>query len=225
MIPFMPTYSPTDASASGGLVASYLQNATATNLASSYTLYNLAMGAEASNRYILLATAAYGSTNSTTLVSSMSIGGIATTQLYATTAGRQSLSFRIALVPTGTYANVSVTFNRSVSCVSVSGFSLRGLNSLTPYATAGYNTTSTWASVSNTINVADGGAIFGIAAHTVTGRSIAFTNIDRTNDIGTSVLRIGMAGKYSMAAETNRTLMVSNTGGSGTGSRLFLSMR
>lgn len=136
------------------------QEATATD--TTHTFSSMGIGTAASDRYVLACLSWQGSA-ATRTVSSVTIGGVTATQV-GSTANAGSFSFRstamfIALVPSGTTADVVITVNADAvnwACVT---YSAAGLLSATPASTA----TSTAADPTASMSCDANGAIIGCA--------------------------------------------------------------
>jgi len=93
-----------------------------------YTFTSLAIGNPDSLRAIFVGvTGANGGT-----VNSVTVGGISATQVVANTGTNFSLALWVAVVPTGTTANVVVTFAAGQARCAVQIVRMVGYNSLTP---------------------------------------------------------------------------------------------
>lgn len=219
MIAFMPSFTPVT---KVNLQLLYVMQSVTSN--ATQTFDAVPFGTPAADRYLLVSTVGYGSTNNATTVSSMTVGGVAASSLHATTLGRQSLSFRLASVPTGTSGTIAMTFNRPVSTTAIAVYALTGLNSTTVVDTAGSTTTATFTSITDQIDTASGGVLLGIAAHTIRTAALTFTGITRDYDYLTAPLRVGFASAASLPAQTNASVSVA-AASSGTGTRIYISMR
>lgn len=107
-----------------------------TSDATTYTYTNLNIGTAAVDRFVIVTITSRG--GSVTTITSVTIGGNAATQLAFVNSGVSGGYAAIygLLVPTGTTATVVVTQSALTLDCLVSSYSLYGLSSTTPYATA-----------------------------------------------------------------------------------------
>lgn len=122
--------------------------------ASSYTFTSQAIGAAASDRYVIVGV---GHSNAAADPSSVTIGGVSATKIASVTAGSvHNASLWIALVTTGTTADIVVTVAGSNRC-GIGVWSATGLSGTTAVATG----TSTATNPSATIATVAGGFAIG----------------------------------------------------------------
>lgn len=127
------------------------------------TFASVPIGAPAADRYILVAIVGgiTGNNFQGFEVTSVSVGGVAATNIYAPASqGRMGSAFWMAHVPTGTTANIAVTMTNAVSNLTVATYRLTGLttgNIQSRFAGIPYAATE----ASTTLNVPkDGAAVF-----------------------------------------------------------------
>jgi hypothetical protein len=123
-----PAFSPNNGSKA---VVNYHTATSAISTASSWSPAGLAIGTAAANRYVLVGVSYQ--TGSGALFSSVTIGGIAATQLNVITTGIPT-AFYMALVPTGTTATVVVTLTANAIRWHIGVWSITGLSTPVPYA-------------------------------------------------------------------------------------------
>ena len=140
---------------------------------STMTVSGLSIGAADDSRRVIAAIAWNAGSNQT--VSSATIGGVAATivvQAMSTT-GSAGSALLIASVPSGTTADVAVTFSGSVSRMSAATYRVVNLNSATAYATAN-DTEAASGEVTGSLNVPAGGFVVAVAS-TSDGASWSWT--------------------------------------------------
>jgi hypothetical protein len=167
-----------------GAQASHTANTVDTASASSYSFAAQAIGAAASDRYVVVGVAGAGTAVALREVTAMTIGGVAASRLVrAVNATEQHYISEIwaAAVPTGTTATIEVTFNAAMSQCHIGVFRLVGSPG-TADATA---TDTTGDPQSASINVPAKGAVIAIASEGASG-TWAWTGVterfDQDND-------------------------------------------
>ena len=105
-----------------------------------YTFSNMDIGTADDNRYVVIS-ASMSSTNNVETPTSVTIGGVSAKEIYSygdesTVVYPMSIAYWAALVPTGTTADVVVTYSSSRYAASLSVWSIVGMTSTTPYDTA-----------------------------------------------------------------------------------------
>lgn len=150
-----------------------------------FTFTSKAAGAAASNRYLLAAISGRSGSTATD-ITSVTIGGIAATNVIrvfgaGSGSGENVTAIYIAAVPTGTTATVVVTFNVNFARCSVSLYRAVDLVSSTATATA----SSLVANPTGTFNVSAGGFAIG-AAYTQATSSFTWTNLTENVDTTTN---------------------------------------
>lgn len=122
-----------------------------------YTFTAAAIGAAAADRIVAVSVSALAAAGAQISVSSMTIGGVtATFRAGAASSTTNTTELWTAIVPTGTTANVVVTWSRGVLRCGAGVFRIVGAKSETPYATA---TNVALGTVSTTITVPPNGSI------------------------------------------------------------------
>src|SRR3990167_5631292 len=141
-----------------------------TSSATTYTFTDHAIGTAANDRYVIVGVFGFEDSASTKTISSMTIGGVAATELVELSAATMGgcWGFYGLSVPTGTTATIAVTFSAIQDGSAVMVWRANSLISTSPSATATDNTSS--AALSTTISIQDGG--IGIA---ICGRQSANT--------------------------------------------------
>jgi hypothetical protein len=145
----------------------------ASNL-TTYTFSTQALGTAASDRRIVVG--AGSSSAAGTTVSSVTVGGIAATQLATAGTGNGIAALWIASVPTGTTGDVVVTFSQAQSRAGIGVWALYGA------AAAAFDTgTSTADPMTDTLNVPASGAAIGYFAGN-DNTSATWTNLTENFD-------------------------------------------
>jgi hypothetical protein len=149
-----------------------------TSLAYSFTSQNF--GTASADRHILVGTAAQAGTP--TAVSSMTIGGISASQVFARSGTNSTVAFWIAPVPTGTSGTVFITWAAQRARCAAVIWALTGLLSTTA-VDSGSAISSGSSPLSDTVDVAAGGVCFAMAYDTGTGnRSWTWTGLTEMVD-------------------------------------------
>lgn len=97
------------------------------------TWTGVSFGTPSEGRYIIVA---IGTRNDTRTISSVTIGGVSATIIVQNQDGNATVGIAIALVPTGTSGDVAVTLNNAADAHYLGVWSVTGLPSATPVATA-----------------------------------------------------------------------------------------
>lgn len=144
MFPLMPA----PPAWSGGPDLTYIGTTSTTAGATTFTFTNHSIGVAAEDRFVIVCAAGADVTNSRQ-VSSCTIGGVAAT-LIARTANGPDIAVGMygLVVPAGTTATITVTYNGSCSRSSVSVYTMTGWSSTTPVSTGNANSTTTSHSLS-----------------------------------------------------------------------------
>ena len=153
------------------ITRSLTASASSNSDASSYTFSAQAIGAAASDRYVLVGIAARNSSD--VALNSVSIGGVSATSVVSATASGSRAAFYIANVPTGTTGDVVVTFASTMLRCAIGVWRVDGLTSTTPTD----STTNTTDPFAANINISAGGAAFGLAYTNGAQTSISWTNL------------------------------------------------
>lgn len=169
----------------------------ATNL-TTYTLSSLSFGTEAADRQIVVGV--FGRTNSRT-VSSMTIGGVAATQVVAgNNASNGPNDIWMAAVPTGTTGTVSVTFSGAMIRAAVAVWRMTGAN---PTAVSTGSDVGT--DPSATINVPVNGGAVGFCNSAATTSN---TWVGLTEDLDTTVEGHSYSAAHTNLPAGNASLLV-----------------
>lgn len=153
--------------------ATYIGGTTSTtDQASTYTFSNHAIGPASDDRHVLVSVQSGHSAART--APSVTIGGIAATQVGFNASSDDTIlcGFYIALVPTGTTANIVVTYSGSAVRCRVDVWTITGLQSTTATDTASDDTDSSGV-VSDTLDVQAKGCAFGVYSYLSTGTPTA----------------------------------------------------
>jgi hypothetical protein len=208
------------------LAASYVTNATDSSGATTYTFSNHAIGASATNRYVLIQVSGTVSGVSRN-IASVTVGGNTPTVL-ATTSGtsqRGCQGFYIISIPAGTTATTVVTFDGGMQCAQISIWRLAGLSSLTPVDTQ-YVESSSTTDLSCNINARSGGAIFAGSVNRGNLPTQTWSGADKENGAVVNTFTFSSADATTLAAQTARPVSIAWSGGSGfQGTLLAVSLR
>ncbi|MCP5404697.1 MAG: hypothetical protein H6922_00510 [Pseudomonadaceae bacterium] len=112
----------------------FSDNAHNGNGGSSYS-YTAGIGTASSDRYVVVSFQHYSNTFGTA-ASSVTIGGVAATEVVNSFNGGSEASLWIANVPTGTSAYINITLDGSTNRRASTAYVLYGLESMTPVVTA-----------------------------------------------------------------------------------------
>lgn len=145
--------------ANKGVTAVTRSFAAATGNGSDLTTYTFtahAIGAAASNRKVVVA--ATGRMGSGIQVSSLTVGGVSATSAVSSGSGTSHSSIWVVDFPTGTTADIVVTFSGGAARCAVAVWAMYGAGSSTPTATA----TDTTSPFSQSLTTPVGGVAFGV---------------------------------------------------------------
>lgn len=141
----------------------YQGNSNSVTNSASYTFTSRAIGAESSDRRVIVAWTAFAESGRS--LTSLTIGGIAATLVYSNSIALPSpntqrlyVGFAVAVVPTGTTATIALTFSASVYSCAFGWWSATKLTSSTPSATASH-TLATSGTHSLSVAVPAGGIV------------------------------------------------------------------
>lgn len=170
--------------------------------ATTFTYTSKAIGAIDGNRRVIVAT---GSTvNASRTVSSVTVGGISATQAVTAESSGSGVYARtsiwIATVPSGTTANIVVTYSASVNRSAISVWAAYGLQSSTATSTGSSSSSSDPMTASLTINT--GGIGVGMAHNYYGGghTSYTWTNLTEDNDNVSGSGTVGTSGAHATGA-------------------------
>lgn len=157
--------------------ASSSYTATAVNSAAqtTYTFSSQSIGTAAANRYVVVGITAY-TLSSSTSISSVTIGGVSATQLAQAYSGgvNEDLSaLYIAAVPTGTTADVVITFSTAPYRCGIGVYRVIDLLSSTPTNT--YTASSTSNPLSVSADISAGGVAIAVAGMVNSGAAGTYT--------------------------------------------------
>jgi hypothetical protein len=162
----------------------YQSTATDGSDLSTYTFSAQAIGAASANRYVICGFGARY-TSGTPTITSVTIGGVAATQVSAqlagTGTGKLLAGLYIALVPTGTTADIVIAFSATALRCDHVTFSATGLQSATPTAsvmsTANPGTSGSFSVSAGWIIVA-----FAMILGNASGRTCTWANLTERSD-------------------------------------------
>jgi hypothetical protein len=112
----------------------YITNVSSTSNLTTYTFNSTSIGSAATDRYVVIG--ASGSSGTTSGISSITVNGNNATELVQVSGSTVAAGLFIAAVPTGTTANIVVTFGGGKERCDVGVWKVTKLNSATPYDTA-----------------------------------------------------------------------------------------
>ncbi|MEE8607220.1 MAG: hypothetical protein V3S55_06440 [Nitrospiraceae bacterium] len=170
-----------------------------------YTFSAQALGTPASDRRIVVMV--NGSVTGPPVVSSATIGGIATTNVLEVSDGASTGTILIASVPTGTTGDVVITWDIQAARCAISVYRMTGASSATPSATAN-DTTLTGDVLSTTLTIPPSGAAIGNTKGGG-GVSVTWAGLTENNDFVMDTANISSASRNSPSGDTN--LAVSTT--------------
>lgn len=148
---------------------------------SSYSFSSLSIGTAASDRYVIAAILIAAGTVPT--ITSATIGGVAATALFSATSSFTRSSFYIAAVPTGTTATLAFSLSSGAARAAGAVWSVTGLISATPSATAMSNASTGAAS----LVVGGGGFVIGASNSYAGGATHSYTWAGITEQFDTYV--------------------------------------
>jgi hypothetical protein len=179
--------------------ASTSQNSGATT----YTFTSMAIGTAAANRYVVAAITGTGISGAET-VSTVTIGGISAVQLVSDSLNGGSnnvIALFIALVPTGTTANVVATFSVAQVRAGAATWSVTNLLSTTPTGTNSAQSTIS-AAVTASANVTGQGAIIGACMEQPLGATFTWTNLSSDFNVNGGTNTIVFGGAHALFSST-----------------------
>lgn len=195
------------------LTITYTANAQSASDLTTYTFSTQAISTAASNRKVAVITYANAGTAAT--VSSMTIGGVSATQVIGVQSGNKTGAIWIADVPTGTTADVVVTWSAGRVRCAIIVFAIYGTFSSTAYDT-GSDITMVAGAMSDTMNCPAGGVILaGIGdlaggSHTATAWTNLTERADATHSEGGS---FSGASDAFASVQTGLAITATMTGG------------
>lgn len=150
-------------------------------ITTTHTHSGMTLGAADSGRYIIAAIDCRDASART--VSTLTIGGVTATLIYAYQTSGTICGFWVALVPTGTTGDVVITFSGSVARSGVSTYRLLTSYDPTAYSDAQQDTTATSNHLDITLNVpAAGVALAAVFYNNSTTASITWSGLTEDYD-------------------------------------------
>lgn len=182
----------------------YVTATTSTTDTSTYTFSAVSIGAEASNRKVIVVFALNASP--AVSFSSATIGGVSATSIVTAASGFSLCGIIIADVPTGTTGDVVITLSGTALRCGIAVYRVVDLNSSTAHATT-TDTTASAGVLSATLNVPANGFAVGV---TINGAPAAVTwsaglTEDSDNTIETQIV-VSSASASVVAAQTPMTV-------------------
>ena len=134
-----------DVSGGGPITATYIGRVTNTSTLTTYTFSSAGIGTAASDRFVVLAIGLIGSSG---LVNSVTIGGVAATELYEfqDSIGSSVVAFYGLIVTSGTTADIVVTLASSATSCGVAIYNVNGNASVATTDTMGAESSTVTAS-------------------------------------------------------------------------------
>lgn len=164
--------------AAGGKVLTYQTSTSDSTNASSYTFTAQAIGTAAADRYVIVGAAG---SNTASEPSSVTVGGVSATKAVGTAGGNHSAGLWVALVTSGSTADIVVTWPGSIDRCAIGVWSATGLSSVTPSNTATSNASPGSCTVTT---LADG---FAIAYSHLGYGTVTWSGTGVTQDFNTSI--------------------------------------
>lgn len=181
---------------------SFLQSATDTANATTYTFSSQNLGTADADRYIAVGIVARGTSPVT--VSSATIGGVSATisvQTTNTTPGYNIAAIIIAAVPSGTTGDIVVTFSAGVLRCGIAAYRLVGIDSITPADTG----TSVANAPTTSLDIAANGVGIGMAM-TQASTTTTWTGLTEDSDFTPeSVITASSASLFPGTTQTGLT--------------------
>lgn len=175
-----------------------------------YTFAAASIGAASADRVVIVA--AGGSSGSARTISSVTIGGV-TANVAVTQGSTTSVGGRVGLyylaVPSGTTADIVVTFSGLMGNCRIATFAMTGHASGAPAATGADGSGTT--TFNPNCNVVTGDVL--ICASLSDGTPCAWTNATEQSD-ATNEINLSTAKYTATSSETPRTITAVHTGGS-----------
>lgn len=171
-------------------VVTYVSTATDTSNGAIYTFTGQNIGTPAADRYLVVEV---GGSGGTTTLSGVTVGGTPMTIHVQSNNATGCSAICGLLYPSGSTADIVVTFSGSKNRAGIGVHTLNKLQSTTPVHTnSAFDSTN--ADVSTTINYQEGGAVIGAAwVVAANGQSWTWTNLTEdfdstveSNDVGTA---------------------------------------
>src|SRR3990167_5715602 len=191
--------------------AGYVGTVVDTTNATQYTFSNVAIGAASADRIVIVSASGGRAAGGTHTVSSLTIAGSAAVLLKEVACGHlgtESISLWALAVPTGTTANIVVTWNASMIDCGIGVWALTGAKS-TVYATASDNTTGA-GKPATTISCLAGGSIIAAAGMHSISDVCAWTGLterfDEATESANGDFHSGASDNFA-AAQTNRSII------------------
>lgn len=199
---FFPVMAP-----SGGPRRTFLQAETPQlSSVATYTFTSVNLGPAAADRYVVVVPSNAVGVSGRTLTGVTIGGSAATLHVNANiVSGANTAICAIAglLVPSGTSANVVVTFSGNMNTCYLRTYALTGLLSTTPTAQKATTNASSGLSISDVINIAANGILIFGAQSSSTG-SYTMSGALEDADQNTNNYPSAVASQDQLAAETNR---------------------
>ena len=189
----------------GKVLISPTANASDTVDRTIYTFSAQAIGTPASDRRIVVV--AHGSVTGPPVVSSATIGGITATNALEVSDGAATNTILIATVPTGTTADVVITYNIQAARCGISVYRMTGASSATPFATAN-DITLAGDVLSTTITIPPSGAA---VAEAIGGGGVSQTWVGLTEDMDVVFESLNMSSSSLTVNSLQTNLTVSST--------------
>lgn len=198
-------------SVAGGLSYNFVTSVSDRTTAS-HTYSSTGIGTAAADRLVVVA---FGGSNNSATVSSVTIGGNAATVYYIGTAQPQIVGFAVLLVTSGTTADIVINFSTTQDHGAIAVYSVYGANA-TPTATDFTDTTDTY---QYTANVPAGGLVIACATdnNSSTEPQWTWTGPTEDRDISMGAKTFSSASALLAAGDAAYAITADKAGTSGGG--------
>jgi hypothetical protein len=132
-----------------------------------YTFTGMAIGAASTDRLVVALISGRDGGNTGRTISSVTIGGIAATQARLDTrnnSGSEISGIYVAMIPTGTTANVVVNYNAAIAKMHVTLVAVKGVSSATATSSAGATSAGGVTLSATGLNIPANGILFSVGA-------------------------------------------------------------
>lgn len=183
-----------------------------------YSFTSVSIGTAATNRLVFVTVTSVASGNR--LISSATIGGISATVIESTPNAGASTKIIYAVVPTGTTATISITFDSTVLRCGVGSYSIYNLKSTSPVSRANG---STWTSgaISATLSVPENAIILAGVSNSTNSNTFTWTNLTSNYDsLVDATFRF--SGASAQVSTGNSSYTVTATSTSAAAGRLYV---
>lgn len=191
---------------SAALTSAYKGNGSAgSTTPKTYTAFDI--GAASSDRLVIVVVPSSGG-GAGRNISSITIGGVTATlhTNQSTGGGQTSICLASANVPTGTTADIVITWSAAPTTQGLMVWTLSGYSSATPYSSYGNADASSASTKVATLNTVAGGILFVGAMHSAND-TVTWSSITEDDDFQVNAAAVRMGG----GRNSSLTTTVSNT--------------